>query len=227
LLQFDLLARLPSPRLPNMFGFGIPIGLGGGMGMPIGLHGGMGIPMGGMPVMMGGHGIMLGGPRLRCKHCGKIAGSVEDMMDSDGHDDDCPRSRRSSRAISTSSGDRSSRLASNVTTLYHQTSPSAARSIISSQQMTRGSNVLDGVGIYFAASPVYTHAKAHEHGVFLAAKVKLGRVKDVVNQDSSASFASLSAEGYDSVRINGRSSGVEYVVYNWDQVSDIREYSRC
>jgi len=149
------------------------------------------------------------------------------MMDSDGHDDDCPRSRHSSRAISTSSGDRSSRLASNVTTLYHQTSPSAARSIISSQQMTRGSNGLAGGGIYFAASPGDTHAKAHEHGVILAAKVKLGRVKDVVNQDSSASFASLSAEGYDSVRINGRSSGVEYVVYNWDQVSDIREYSRC
>ncbi len=78
-----------------------------------------------------------------------------------------------------------------------------------------------GGGIYFAESAKETMGKAHHHGVVLKAKVKLGRIKTISSGgDSSVTFTKLQDEGYDSVKIP-RSGGTEYVVYNWDQVTDI------
>ena len=57
------------------------------------------------------------------------------------------------------------------------------------------------------------------------ATVKLGRVKRISPYgDKSITFSNLLEEGYDSVHIP-RGGGDEYVVYNWDQVTNIRRYS--
>ena len=106
--------------------------------------------------------------------------------------------------------------------LYHQTDESSAQSIISSQRMYRGTSGLAGGGIYFAETPSATDVKAHRRGVTLRAKVRVGREKVLgPDGDSSITYSSLVAQGYDSVLITGRSSGNEYVVYNWDQVTEI------
>lgn len=118
--------------------------------------------------------------------------------------------------------DRESRLAGNSRTLYHQTKPEASSLILGSQEMLRGSSGLVGGGIYFAESPEETEAKAHHHGPILQAQVRLGRIKTVSLSHSSITFSSLLAEGYDSVCVSGRASGLEFVVYNKDQVINIR-----
>ena len=123
--------------------------------------------------------------------------------------------------MSTSDGakeERQKRLNSNVKRLYHQTSDAGATSIMRSQTMLKGRNGLAGGGIYFALTPKDTNHKAHKKGPILECFVKLGRVKEIPETgDSSISFDSLLREGYDSVKIP-RSGGVEYVVYNSDQV---------
>ena len=107
-------------------------------------------------------------------------------------------------------------------TLYHQTDKTAAAKIIASQQMRRGdSNCSVGSGIYFAMSKEDTHRKARNHGVILAADVTLGRTKHLSNSARS-SFAQLNNEGYDSIRLTCY-NGDEIIVYNWDQVNNIRE----
>jgi hypothetical protein len=117
---------------------------------------------------------------------------------------------------------RDSRLDGHVRDLYHQTDPDKAELILISQQMRRGSTGLAGGGCYFAISESDTYHKAHNRGVVLKCTVKLGNVKRLGPQgDSSVTFGGLLRDGYDSVRIE-RSGGTEYVVYNWDQVEDIR-----
>lgn len=113
---------------------------------------------------------------------------------------------------------------SNTMTLFHQTDRAAAEAIIRQQRFTRGNSGLAGGGIYFAASASETQAKAQKHGTVLVAEVSLGRIKQIHGGDSSISYSSLRNEGYDSVCINGRSSGLEYVVYNYGQISNIREH---
>jgi len=81
---------------------------------------------------------------------------------------------------------------------------------------------LAGSGIYFAVTEADTNHKAHNQGVILRAKVYLGNVLEISsNGDSTITFESLLARGYDSVRIL-RPGGPEYVVYNEDQVTDIK-----
>ena len=88
--------------------------------------------------------------------------------------------------------------------------------------MRRGTGGLAGGGIYFAVSKADTHRKAHKHGVILKADVDLGRILTIsANGDSSITFRKLKSMGYDSVKIP-RPNGVEYVVYNWAQVKNIR-----
>lgn len=60
--------------------------------------------------------------------------------------------------------------------------------------------------------------KAHASGVLITCKVRLGNVKTLPQIDSSVTFNSLFKEGYDSVLLSGVSTGLEYVVYNCDQV---------
>ena len=138
--------------------------------------------------------------------------------------DGCPRSLHISQLGG--DGSRQSRLAAHSRRLFHQTSESNARSILDSKQMRRGSDGLVGGGIYFAESREETEAKAHEHGVILRAVVLLGRVKEIQREDRSITFASLQNEGFDSVKVSGRPTGIEWVVYNWDQVQDIERVEK-
>lgn len=219
----------------DMFGGGIPVCmLRGGGGIPVSMFGG-GVPIsmhGGIPVSMLGGGISVG-MRCTCRMCNAGFDNLSDCVGPHPrHGPNCPRRHFclpgddeddqpfSGHAPSTSR--RSTRLDGHARTLYHQTSPQAAEAILASGRMRRGDAGLAGSGIYFAESPSETQQKAHQHGVVLQATVRLGRMKDVRSADSSATFASLQQEGFDSVRILGRPSGTEYVVYNYDQVTDIR-----
>ena len=105
--------------------------------------------------------------------------------------------------------------------LYHETSEEAAERILSSQRMLRGQGGLAGGGIYFAESPAEARRKANQRGAMLKATVRVGRMK-VVQRQGSTTFTQLVSEGYDSVKILGRDSGTEYVVYNCAQVTNIR-----
>ena len=106
--------------------------------------------------------------------------------------------------------------------LYHQTDYSGYQGIISSRSMRRGSDGIAGGGIYFAASASETEGKAHSKGVILEVVVAVGHIMTVSSSKSDVTFSSLQKDGYDSVMITGRPSGVEYVVYNSDQVLSVR-----
>ena len=87
-----------------------------------------------------------------------------------------------------------------------------------SGRMLRGKTGLAGGGIYFATCREDTEGKAHQKGVILRCRVRLGRVKEIPwTGDKSITFAKLLQQGYDSVFIQ-RAGGDEYVVYNSDQV---------
>ena len=119
--------------------------------------------------------------------------------------------------------DRDARLSRGPTkTLYHQTDAAAADSIVRGQQFHRGSGGSLGGGIYFAASPSATDAKAHSHGVVLEATVRLGCIKEVHHIDNNLTFDSLNRAGFDSVHADMFSTGDEWVVYNWDQATQIK-----
>jgi rubredoxin len=213
--------------MPGGAMMGLPVGMGHpfGMAVPMGMPFAVAHPMGGIGL---GHRTCL--VPFGCRHCGSeglTPSSLDEVFS-------CPRCGASTgktvlehiqgidgttTRVDTSS--RNDRLDSNVRTLYHQTSPEFASEIIRSQRMRRGNPGLAGSGIYFAESARETEHKAQKKGAMLRATVRLGRVKTVSsNGDSSVTFASLQAEGYDSVRIP-RPGGTEYVVYNWDQVTSI------
>ncbi|KAJ3093198.1 hypothetical protein HK100_006750 [Physocladia obscura] len=107
--------------------------------------------------------------------------------------------------------------------LYHQTSPEAARAIVRSQKMTRGSAGIVGGGIYFADSPAATERKAHSHGVILKARVWMGRmaVMFVGLNHHSVTYTELENNGFDSIVLQGLASGPEYIVYNYENVDNI------
>lgn len=117
--------------------------------------------------------------------------------------------------------ERKRRIARHVQTLFHQTSPEAAESIIGSQTFRLGKSGMVGGGIYFAASVTDTDRKAETKGVILQADVLLGRTKTITRPDYNMNFERLLIEGYDSVFIM-TNSGPEYVVYNPDQVRNVR-----
>ena len=105
--------------------------------------------------------------------------------------------------------------------LYHETSPEYADEIVRTQRMKRGSSGLAGGGIYFAESPEEARRKAHSHGAMLQATVRLGNMK-IVHRSSDEYYRGLQSQGYDSVKLLDRPTGTEYVVYSWEQVSNIR-----
>ena len=61
-----------------------------------------------------------------------------------------------------------------VITAFHQTSFKAAQSIMASQRFRPGNDGCVGQGMYFAQCAEHTHAKTRQHGVILAAEVRLG-----------------------------------------------------
>ena len=114
------------------------------------------------------------------------------------------------------------RLQSSEKTLFHQTNNQVANIILRSQTMLRGKMGLAGGGIYFAETAVATNHKAHQKGRILKCQVRLGKIYTVgQNGNPSITHQSLLKSGYDSVKIP-RLGGVEYVVYNSDQVYNIQ-----
>ena len=111
--------------------------------------------------------------------------------------------------------------------LYHQTDLAAARAILSSQKMLRGSGGLVGGGIYFAASSACTQGKAHSHGVVLSCEVRLGKYKPIDSTKGcpDMTYTKLLSMNRDSVMITGMQTGVEFVVYNFGQISNIKWHS--
>jgi len=129
-------------------------------------------------------------------------------------------------------GDRNQRLRSGqVLTCYHQTSEDVSKIIIKSQTFRPGTEGIAGGGMYFAVKPEETQIKTHHYGPILQCKVKLGNnFRLGYNGDSSFlpkdcrdGFERCLNVGVDSVSLP-RTSGLEYVVYNKDQVSDIGYY---
>jgi hypothetical protein len=223
--------------IPMMIGGGgMPMMIGGG-GMPMMIGGGgmpmmIGVPSGPRPVMvLGGGGMLLGGPpmmvmqqpRIECSRCFNAAGGT---MGGVPYCDSCARQRlhghTTNSSSSSSSSSRASRLESGpVRELYHQTDAACAALILDSQQFKRGDpNAACGSAIYFAETAAATQAKANRHGVVLVATVRLGRIKNV-SQPEKLTFSELDNSGYDSVRLTCF-NGDEYVVYNYDQVTNIR-----
>jgi hypothetical protein len=203
---FWLIRGIPSAAASRaaMFIGGFPGGMLMG-GMPVGgmYMGGypMGIPIGGLPIGVPGGGLPIG---------------VRIVVDEHRRSDSCPRGNGRSASHATS----------NTMMLFHQTDRASANAILKEQRFSRGGAGLAGGGIYFAESASETDAKANSHGVVLSADVSLGRVKHINGGDSSITYSSLQREGYDSVCIHGRSSGLEYVVYNYGQVCNIQEHRR-
>ena len=168
-----------------------------------------------MPMMRGG------GPVMMMPHHGMPHPLLLHALAMRERDDD-------SRVSSRSSSRHTHRDVSSMSTmtLYHQTSREIANKILSSGTMLRGSSGLAGGGIYFACSASDTERKAKQHGVILECTVAVGSIKTVGSSPPDFTFSGLRSEGYDSVKITGRASGVEYVVYNSDQVLSIRELIR-
>lgn len=117
---------------------------------------------------------------------------------------------------------RQERLKKYVKTLYHQTSPEAAKAIIASQQFRLGASGYAGGGIYFTDDAETTNYKAHSKGVVIKADVLLGNAKTIYGKDESITFDKLLREGFDSIFLI-RPTGAEYVVYNSDQVRNVRK----
>ena len=117
----------------------------------------------------------------------------------------------------------------NVMVLYHQTDDASSKAILKSQRRKRGVKGLCGGAVYFAEKESDTYRKAHRHGVVLVADVLLGKVKHidghrVPRKYETMTFQQLKQEGFDSVRIT-RKGGVEYAVYNSDQIRNIRDFN--
>ena len=113
-----------------------------------------------------------------------------------------------------------------TTELYHQTDKESALQILSSQRMLRGGGGSLGGGIYFAGSAEETNRKAHKTGIVLKANVYLGRTWEDKSGTGGQEYTHTNllkrGRGYDSVTAKWFRSGTEYVVYNYDQVTDIK-----
>eukprot|EP00929_Paragymnodinium_shiwhaense_P086954 TRINITY_DN47309_c0_g1_i1.p1 TRINITY_DN47309_c0_g1~~TRINITY_DN47309_c0_g1_i1.p1 ORF type:complete len:928 (+),score=93.15 TRINITY_DN47309_c0_g1_i1:69-2852(+) len=110
------------------------------------------------------------------------------------------------------------------TILYHQTDPEAAKKILDCGRMFRGAQGALGGGIYFAKTPEDTERKALKKGGILVCSVRLGRIKMLSELDTNITFTQLQRQKFDSVYFGGFTSGPEYVVYNFDQVTPLHIY---
>ena len=90
--------------------------------------------------------------------------------------------------------------------------------------MLPGTSGLAGGGIYFAETAAHTDHKAFNLGVVLEADVRLGCTKTVAPWGEDVTYDSLLRQGYDSVLIP-RQNGYELVVYNPDQVVNVRVHA--
>lgn len=107
-------------------------------------------------------------------------------------------------------------------TLYHQTSPEAATSILQSGVMLPGSQGRAGPGIYFAFDATDTFRKALRHGAVLEVDVAMGKCMDCGATPPTPTEVTLFLfDGYDSVTYVTE-TGPELVVYHSDQCVPIK-----
>lgn len=133
---------------------------------------------------------------------------------------------------------------------YHQTNPNVALSIINTLSneywFLAGSKGMYGAGIYFAKTPEETNIKALSKGTTLEATVLLGKPYMIHNQDEWKEFHNkykdlnadvihhvLKLKGFDSViavretpitHSSFMKTGNEYIVYNTEQVIDVKSH---
>ena len=113
--------------------------------------------------------------------------------------------------------------------LFHETSEAGGKAIYRSQTFNPGSKGMFGAGIYFATSSADCVGKAHQSGVVLTAKVKLGRSLVCRKAATGMTLEKVKQRGCQSVK--GESPAVtrpEYAVFEPWQVTSIRvrEYRR-
>lgn len=118
-------------------------------------------------------------------------------------------------------------------TFYHETSLEAANLIIQ-QQVIRPStyaenfNPLFGPGIYFARTINGAQEKSNFHGVCLSADVLITKTKEIDKEDGKKYknipkyWDDLRNEGYDSIYGYGMRTGDEVIIFNQDQVKNIK-----
>jgi hypothetical protein len=178
-----------------------------------------------------------------------LAEAARDVDSDDDSDDECVIECRKLRKVikatmeirgKTTRVDRTRRLTQGpCMVLYHETDEKSAGAILESGRMLRGDSGLVGGGIYFACTKqgtflllVAAHAyrlvcaaakrKAHRHGYLLKCKVRLGYPKRIAaGGNPNVKFTKLLKQGFDSV-IVPRKGGLEFVVYNYDQVVAIK-----
>ena len=144
-------------------------------------------------------------------------GGQQFLVTSDDDDDDWSPSSSSSSPSTQHLGTR---------TLYHATSESAARGILS-EGFRCGSRGCVGGGIYFADSPrAARHKSSHGAEVVLEARVDCGRALVVAGgARGSYSVGSLRSRGADSVYLpNGAAGGnadAEFVVFSNSRVRSV------
>lgn len=118
-------------------------------------------------------------------------------------------------------------------TFFHETSIEAAISIIRDQsilpsQIGKDRNPLFGPGIYFAMTINGAHNKSNSHGVCLSADVLIHKTKEMDKQDgiklknNKKYWEKLRNEGYDSIFGYGMRTGDEVVIFNQEQVKNIK-----
>lgn len=126
-------------------------------------------------------------------------------------------------ARSKQAGGGSRRVNHNCATLFHYTNRAAANAIVTSQHMMRGGQGVAGGGIYFARTPADARRKSQGGSdVCLQADVWMGNPKVLDAVDHGMNFTTLSREGFDSVWLTCM-NGDELVVYNYDQVENIKQ----
>lgn len=109
--------------------------------------------------------------------------------------------------------------------LYCQTDPKMARQLISTQRIPVWQNGPCGAAIYFADTPGGTEYNARGRGQILKCQVALGRIKEVEQPGDKWSYTLVKfLFGYDSLKVNWRGPGYEYVVFEPNRVTAVQKY---
>jgi hypothetical protein len=106
--------------------------------------------------------------------------------------------------------------------LYHGTSEWASKKILNFYLMKPGSKGMLGPGIYFAESVEDAHEKAHKNQIILSVEVKVGIQYCTWEPEKKMNKEKLAELGCNSVRWDSRSTGVEYCIFDPEQIISFR-----